>query len=122
MRVLLRARRRGNAQIDRAVALIGPHLDRGPDWLTGGVRRALARRRMAGEASRLMDYGPDWPPVPEPPPYPHTLLRRCVATVVLYAMIWALGSALLQLRLLELRNLGDAPVTTYTTVTTPHHR
>lgn len=69
-----------------------------------------------------MDYGPDWPPAPKPSPSPHTLLRRCVAAVVLYAVIWAFGSALLELRLLQLRGLGDggAPVTTYTTVTRPH--
>jgi hypothetical protein len=118
-------RRRVNVCLDRAAKLVGPYLDRGPDRLIGlgKVRRVVARRRrMADAASRLMDYGPDWPPAPEPPPYPHLLLRRCVAAVVLYALIWALGSALLQLRLFELHNLGNgAPVTTYTTVTTPHH-
>lgn len=122
MRVRRWARRRVIARIDHALALLGPYLDRGPRWLTGRVRRTVARRRAADGASRLMDYGPDWPPVPQPPPYPYALLRRCVAIVVLYSVIWALGSALLQLRLLELRNLGNAPVTTYTTVTNPHDR
>lgn len=70
-----------------------------------------------------MDYGPDWPPPPRPPRSRHTLLRRCVAAVVVYAVIWALGSVLLELRLFQLRNLtGGVPVTTYTTVTGPHHR
>ena len=68
-----------------------------------------------------MDYGPDWPPVPKVASVRHPLLRRCVAAVVLYALIWALGSVLLEVRLYQLRNLtGGAPVTTYTTVS-PHH-
>jgi hypothetical protein len=70
-----------------------------------------------------MDYGPDWPPVPAPSPRaPHALVRRCVAVVIVYAVIWALGSALLELRLLQLRGFaGGAPVTTFTTVTGSHH-
>jgi hypothetical protein len=73
-------------------------------------------------ASPFMDYGPDWPPMPKPPRVPHALVRRCVAIVVVYAVIWALGSALLELRLLQLRGFpGGVPVTTYTTVTGPHH-
>jgi hypothetical protein len=69
-----------------------------------------------------MDYGPDWPPVPEPSPRaPHALVRRCVAAVVVYAVIWALGSTLLELRLLQLRGFSaGAPATTYTTVTGSH--
>jgi hypothetical protein len=71
-----------------------------------------------------MDYGPDWPPPPVRPRRRHPLLRRCVAAVVLYAVIWALGSVLLQLRMFQLRDgVGGAPPTTYTTVTTaprPH--
>ena len=87
-------------------------------------RRIVARRRRAADAvSRFMDYGPDWPPAPRRPRPRHTLLRRCVAVVVLYAVIWAFGSALLELRLLQSRGLtGGVPVTTYTTVTGPHHR
>jgi hypothetical protein len=67
-----------------------------------------------------MDYGPDWPPAPRQAPIRHPLLRRCVAAVVLYALIWAFGSILLELRLYQLRNLDNAPVTTYTTIS-PHH-
>ncbi|GLY72463.1 hypothetical protein Airi01_007300 [Actinoallomurus iriomotensis] len=85
--------------------------------------RAPIRRRDADDTSRFMDYGPDWPPAPAPPRRRHPLLRRCVAAVVLYAVIWALGSALLELRMFQLRKLGGgAPVTTYTTVTEPRHR
>ncbi|MGH3374068.1 MAG: hypothetical protein ACRDP6_04970 [Actinoallomurus sp.] len=103
----------------RALARSGPH--RSPGRLIHEARRLLPRRRHGiGAASRLMDYGPDWPPSREPPPYPHTLLRRCVAAVILYAVIWALGSALLQVRLFELRTLDGGTVTTYTTVTSPH--
>ncbi|GAB2834818.1 hypothetical protein GCM10027176_43900 [Actinoallomurus bryophytorum] len=69
-----------------------------------------------------MDYGPDWPPRRRPPEYPHALLRRCVAVVILYAVIWALGSVLLELRLQALRDVTGEPVTTYTTITgSPHH-
>jgi hypothetical protein len=68
-----------------------------------------------------MDYGPDWPPVPRPTPVRHPLLRRCLAAVLLYALIWVLGSVLLEVRLHQLRNVtGGVPVTTYTTVS-PHH-
>jgi hypothetical protein len=68
-----------------------------------------------------MDYGPDWPPRPRPRRPRHPLLRRCLAVVVLYAVIWAFGAILLELRLFQLRDLGDgAPVTTYTTVTGGH--
>jgi hypothetical protein len=90
--------------------------DHGPDWLIGlgSRRRIVARRRRAADAvSRFLDYGPDWPP--RPPRSRHTLLRRCVAAVVLYAVIWALGAVLLEFRLLQLRHLtGGMPVTTYT--------
>jgi hypothetical protein len=80
------------------------------------------RRRSAGAMSRFMDYGPDWPPRRKPATYPHALLRRCVAVVILYAVIWALGSVLLQLRLYALRDVTGEPVTTYTTITgSPHH-
>jgi hypothetical protein len=68
-----------------------------------------------------MDYGPDWPPPPKPAAYPHALLRRCVAVVVLYAVIWALGSVLLELRLYALRDVTGEPVTTYTTITGSSH-
>jgi hypothetical protein len=95
--------------------------------LTGPLVRASSRlraarpeRRCEPDAGRFMDYGPDWPPAPRRQPIRHPLLRRCVAAVVLYALIWAFGSVLLELRLYQLRNLGDAPVTTYTTVA-PHH-
>ena len=104
----------------RAATAAGVLLDRGPVRLTGPARRALARRGRGAVTSGLMDYGPDWPPMPpKPPPYPHALLRRCVAAVILYAVIWALGSTLLQLRLLELRRHDGGAVTTYTTVTGP---
>jgi hypothetical protein len=86
--------------------------------------RRLGRgpRRTPGAAGRFMDYGPDWPPRREPPAHPHALLRRCVAVVVLYAVIWALGSVLLELRLYALRDVTGEPVTTYTTITgSPHH-
>lgn len=79
------------------------------------------RRRREPDTSRFMDYGPDWPPVPRQAPMRHPLLRRCVAAVMLYALIWAFGSVLLELRLYQLRNLDNAPVTTYTTIS-PHHR
>jgi hypothetical protein len=78
------------------------------------------RRRREPDTSRFMDYGPDWPPVPRQARLRHPLLRRCVAAVVLYALIWAFGSVLLELRLYQLRDLGNAPVTTYTTIS-PHH-
>jgi hypothetical protein len=68
-----------------------------------------------------MDYGPDWPPVLRPAPVRHPLLRRCLAAVLLYALIWVLGSVLLEVRLHQLHNVtGGVPVTTYTTVP-PHH-
>lgn len=87
-------------------------------WLHGLSRR----RRVADPASPFMDYGADWPPAPQPLRAPHALVRRCVAIVVVYAVIWALGSALLELRLLQLHSFpGGAPVTTYTTVTGSHH-
>jgi hypothetical protein len=79
-------------------------------------------RQVANTAGHFMDYGPDWPPPPRPPSARRALLRRCMAVVVLYAVIWAVGSALLELRMLELRKLTGTPVTTYTTITgTPHH-
>ena len=62
-----------------------------------------------------MDYGPDWPPAPSSVPS-RQLLRRCVAVVVAYAVIWALGSALLELRLHQLHAVSGNAVTTYTTI------
>lgn len=122
----IRAQGRFSVLLDRAADLASRGLDRGPAWLRdlGGLRRRAARRRAAVDASRFMDYGPDWPPAPAPPRRRHhPLLRRCVAAVVLYAVIWALGSALLELRLFQLRRLsGGGPETTYTTVTEPRHR
>lgn len=47
--------------------------------------------------SYLMDYGPDWPPAPEPAPAdgkPLTLGEKCLIAVIAYALIWA-ASALL---------------------------
>lgn len=88
--------------------------------LKRGAAFARLRRRREPDTSRFMDYGPDWPPAPRQARIHHPLLRRCVAAVVLYALIWAFGSVLLELRLYQLRNLGNAPVTTYTTIS-PHH-
>jgi hypothetical protein len=68
-----------------------------------------------------MDYGPDWPPAPTRRRIRRPLLRRCLAVVVLYAVIWALGSVLLELRLYQLRDVGGVPTTTYTTVSPRHH-
>ena len=79
------------------------------------------RPRDAGAMSRFMDYGPDWPARRKPAADPHALLRRCVAVVILYTVIWALGSVLLELRLYALRDLTGEPVTTYTTITGPPH-
>jgi hypothetical protein len=102
--VRLRVRRRLLARLDRLVALTG------------------RRRRSADAVGRFMDYGPDWPSRRKPATYPHALLRRCVAVVTLYAVIWALGSVLLELRLYALRDVTGEPVTTYTTITgSPHH-
>jgi len=78
------------------------------------------REQRVPDTSRFMDYGPDWPPAPRPAPVRHPLLRRCVAAVVLYALIWALGSILLQVRLYQLHDFGGMPFTTSTTVS-PHH-
>ncbi|MDN3353566.1 hypothetical protein [Actinomadura sp. DC4] len=118
----------------RGVVLPGAHafvrgLSRGREW-PAAVRsgRALTRllergpvlgRRRVPDASPFMDYGPDWPPAPRPAPIRHPLLRRCAAAVVLYALIWAVGSVLLEVRLHQLRDPGGVPVTTYTTVS-PH--
>ena len=121
----IRAQGRFSVLLGRAADLASRGLDRGPARLhgLGGLRRLAARHRAAVDASRFMDYGPDWPPAPAPPRRRHPLLRRCVAAVVLYAVIWALGSALLEFRLFQLRKLsGGAPETTYTTVTEPRHR
>jgi hypothetical protein len=97
----------------------GSHRVRG---FAGRCRIVVRRRRSVGAASRFMDYGPDWPPRRKPSTYPHALLRRCVAVVILYAVIWALGSVLLELRLHALRDVTGEPVTTYTTITgSPHH-
>jgi hypothetical protein len=115
----------GEALTCRTFSRIGRPLSRGPGWPDGPARRRhiVARRRPAANTvSYFMDYGPDWPPPPRPPSARRALLRRCMAVVVLYAVIWAMGSALLELRLLELRKLTGTPVTTYTTITgTPHH-
>lgn len=65
-----------------------------------------------------MDYGPDWPPLPATGPElrRHMLLRRCLAIVVVYAVIWGLGSVLLEVRLYQLREMSGHAVTTYTTI------
>ena len=64
-----------------------------------------------------MDYGPDWPPVPSyGPARRHTLLRRCLAIVVVYAAIWGLGSVLLEVRLYQLHEMSGHAATTYTTI------
>ncbi|WP_345462985.1 hypothetical protein [Actinoallomurus oryzae] len=121
----IRARGRFSVLFGRAAGLTSRALDRGPAWLRdlGGLRRLAARRRATADAGRFMDYGPDWPPGPTAPRRRHPLLRRCVAAVVLYAVIWAVGSALLEIRLFQLRKLGGgAPETTYTTVTEPRQR
>lgn len=54
--------------------------------------------------SYLMDYGPDWPPQPEPaepapgfPPMP--LWKRCVAYAIIPAIgLWLVGEACLYVR------------------------
>jgi hypothetical protein len=107
--------RRGAA---RAMPWACRHLGRVP-----GVGVLARRRRVAGTASRFVDYGPDWPPRARRPRARQGLARRCVAVVVLYAVIWALGSVLLEVRLMALRGAaGGVPVTTYTTVTGPPRR
>lgn len=65
-----------------------------------------------------MDYGPDWPPVPSPGPEHgrHPLLRRCLAIVAVYAVIWGLGSVLLEVRLYHLHGVSGHAATTYTTI------
>jgi hypothetical protein len=110
--------------LGRAADLASRGLDRGPVRLRGlgPLRRLTARHRVTVDVSPFMDYGPDWPPAPAPPRRHHPLLRRCVAAVVLYAVIWGLGSALLEIRMLQLRKLSGGPQTTYTTVTEPRHR
>jgi hypothetical protein len=118
-RARFRVRRRAAAYRDRVALEVGHRLDR--------VRLpglpALRDRRRTAVASRFMDYGPDWPPAPRPSPVTHPLLRRCLAVVVLYAVIWLLGSALLDFRLYQLRGVTGVPTTTYTTITdSPHHR
>lgn len=65
--------------------------------------------------SRFMDYGPDWPPVPKRRRIRHPLVRRCLAVIMLYAVIWALGSILLEFRLYQLRDAGGASPKTYPT-------
>jgi hypothetical protein len=85
----------------------------------GRIRGVCARRRAtASETSRFMDYGPDWPPVPSSTPAPPRpmLLRRCLAVVLVYAVIWGLGSVLLELRLHRLHEVSGHAVTTYTTI------
>lgn len=66
-----------------------------------------------------MDYGPDWPPAPSSPgsaPRRHLLMRQCLAIVIVYAVIWALGSVLLEVRLRQLHEVSGHAVTTYTTI------
>lgn len=65
-----------------------------------------------------MDYGPDWPPLSSPAPSSPrpALLRRCLAIVVVYAVIWALGAVLLEVRLHRLESVSGHTVTTYTTI------
>src|SRR5262245_8539145 len=110
-----------------AVSPIDDRLSRFIAWrdrLRRQVARArlFARRRAIAVSGGLMDYGPDWPPMPPRSRPMHPLLRRCVAIVLLYAVIWALGAVLLEFRLYELRRVTGVPVTTYTTITdTPRH-
>jgi hypothetical protein len=103
----------------RAMPWACRHLGRLP-----GAGVLARRRRVAGTASRFVDYGPDWPPArARRPRARHGLVRRCAAVVVLYAVIWALGSVLLEVRLTGLRDAaGGVPMTTYTTVTGPPRR
>ena len=57
------------------------------------------RRERADRPSYLMDYGPNWPPKPVPPVVRRprlALWQKCVATVVGYALVWALGEVVLQ--------------------------
>lgn len=73
------------------------------------VRFRRARRRemrtivkeRAERPSHLMDYGPDWPPPPPPPAARKQpklkLWQKCVATVVGYAVVFALGEVALQI-------------------------
>lgn len=44
-----------------------------------------------------MDYGPHWPPVPKPARTHLTLWQECVAAIVTFALIWALGVNILQI-------------------------
>jgi hypothetical protein len=64
--------------------------------------------------SNLMNYGPDWPPAPNPAPGAAlrrpdparmTLGQRCLATVVLTAIAWGTGA-------LVLHAIDPAPHTT----------
>jgi hypothetical protein len=83
----------------------------------GRARGALARdRAVPPETGGFLDYGADWPPSPSTAPPRHPLLRRCLAIVVVYAVIWVLGSALLEVRLHQLRAVHGHEVTTYTTI------
>ena len=110
--------RRLSARLVHAAALARRHLVRVP-----GLRVMARHRRVAEAGSRFIDYGPEWPPVAAASRAPHGLLRRCVTVVVVYAVIWGLGSVLLEVRLLQLRGVaGGVPVTTYTTVTGPAPR
>ena len=81
-------------------------------WIRGILDR---RRPSPSDTHGFMDYGPDWPPVPVRRRR-HPLLRRCLAIVVVYAVIWGLGSALLQVRLYQLHRTSGHAATTYTTI------
>lgn len=122
------------AGCERAVRAVAVRIRYGPSLARAWLRRPLDALRLGSRArpeagaravvpygrpeslSRFMDYGPDWPPVPRRRRVRHPLLRRCLAVVVVYAVIWALGAVLLELRLYQLGDAGGAPVTTYTTV------
>jgi hypothetical protein len=61
--------------------------------------RTIVKER-AGRPSHLMDYGEDWPPKPAPPVVRRPRLplwQKCVAAVVGYALVWALGEVVLQI-------------------------
>lgn len=47
-----------------------------------------------------MDYGPDWPPAPQPPKpvrRDHPLWHKVIARVVLFAVIWGVGAIALHI-------------------------
>lgn len=82
------------------------------------MRSRRIRRVVPEPSDYFMDYGPDWPPAPKRRPTSRVrLLRKCAAAVVVYAVIWGLGTVLLQQRTRELRDHPGVSVTTYTAVT-----